>query len=444
MPETLYQIIALDLPAALTATTAAMTCALLGSFLLLRRMSLMGDAISHSVLPGIVCAFLLVGSRATLPVFLGAAAAGILCTVLIEATRRLGRIESGAAMGVVFSTFFAVGVILIEQAAARNVDLDAECLLHGQLEHIFWSPPREWSTFVTWDTLFSLPSELVTGGVVLVASSLLVGLFFKELTLSTFDPALAAALGFAPHLLQTGLMVLVACAVVASFEAVGSILVIAMLVCPAATARLLTDRLPHQLLFSMGIAAAATLSGYFLGAFAGEIFPLPGSVNAAGMIAVMSGVFLGGAALLAPRHGILGRALRRWTLGMRVAGEDLVADLYRSGESPIPSPAVRARGSAFGVRLQTFLARAQLRRAGLITETTAGLALTQAGEQLGRQLVRTHRLWESYLVDELGVPASGVHPQAELLEHVTSSDIHTELAQRGVGRDPHGREIPKG
>src|SRR5690606_25426099 len=138
MGTTLHNLVSLDFPAALTAAFAAMACALLGNFLLLRRLSLMGDSISHSVLPGIVLAFLFTGSRLTWPVFLGAAIAGICSVFLVELVHRLGRLETGAAMGVVFSIFFAAGVLLIEQAAARNIDLDADCLLHGQLETIFW------------------------------------------------------------------------------------------------------------------------------------------------------------------------------------------------------------------------------------------------------------------------------------------------------------------
>jgi len=438
-----YQFMSLDLPPLLTAVAAAMTCALLGSFLLLRRMSLMGDAISHSVLPGIVGAFLLVGSRSSLPVFLGAAVAGVLCAVLVETTRRLGRVESGAAMGVIFSIFFATGVILIEQAAARNVDLDAECLLHGQLEHIFWSPPRDWSSFFSTTTLWLLPSEVFTSLAVLLVSTLLVLLFYKELQLSTFDPGLAAALSFSPQRLHLGLMVLVACAVVASFEAVGSILVIAMLICPAATARLLTDRLVTQLSLAMLIAAMVAIVGYLLGAFAPSWSPLPASVNAAGMIASTSGAVLALAVILAPRYGILGRILRQWELGIRVAGEDLLADLYRAGEAATPLPTVSARSSGSLHRLQTFLSVRRLRAAQLVVDGENGLSLTPSGAQSAKEVVRSHRLWESYLVEELGASPQGVHPQAEVLEHVTTHEIQSQLAERGRAADPHGRKIPE-
>jgi len=117
---------------------AALGCGLLGNFLVLRRLSLMGDAISHSVLPGLVIAFLVTSSRGSLAMFIGATVAGLATVVLVEAVKRLGRVESGAAMGVVFSVLFALGVLLIEVASARGVDLDADCVLHGQLETLVW------------------------------------------------------------------------------------------------------------------------------------------------------------------------------------------------------------------------------------------------------------------------------------------------------------------
>ncbi len=130
----LADFIMIDLPPLTTAVLAAVTCGLLGNFLVLRRMSLMGDAISHAVLPGLVAAFLISGSRQSGPMFIGAAAAGIVTALLVELTRKLGRVESGAAMGVVFTILFAAGVLLLEQAGARGVDLDAGCVFNGQLE----------------------------------------------------------------------------------------------------------------------------------------------------------------------------------------------------------------------------------------------------------------------------------------------------------------------
>lgn len=317
MSPPLYQFISLDLPPLLAALFAAIACSLLGSYLVLRRQSLLGDAISHSVLPGIVAAFLVTGSRGTIAIFIGAAIAGVLSAFLIEVIRRLGKVDESASMGVVFSTFFALGILMMEQAAARNVDLDADCLLHGQLETIFWYPPHDWHSLLSWSTLSLLPSEVYTGALTALLVLGFITLLWKELLITSFDAALASSLGFRSDLLHQALMVLLACAIVASFKTVGSILVIALLVCPPATARLCTDRLVSHLILSVGFSCSACVSGYLLAAFGPAWLGYQQSVNAAGMIAVMSGLLLGGAVLFAPRYGIASRALARLVLRPR-------------------------------------------------------------------------------------------------------------------------------
>ncbi|MCB0329889.1 MAG: metal ABC transporter permease, partial [Bdellovibrionales bacterium] len=314
----LSQFIALDLPPLLTAIFSASACALLGTYLLLRKQSMMGDAISHSVLPGIVVAFLLTSSRGGFTIFVGAAIAGLLSAVLIELTRRFGSVESGAAMGVVFSLFFAAGIVILEQAAARSIDLDADCLLHGQLESIFWYPPTGASSLLSYETIEKLPIEVWTSFITLALTLGFILVLFKELQFASFDPALASASGFSSTLIHHLLMAMVACAVVASFKAVGSILVIAMIICPAACARLCTDKLVTQLYLSVLFAVLASILGYFSGAFGPILFGFENSVNAAGMIAVTAGILLGLCVFLAPRYGVIAKNLRRLQLQQRV------------------------------------------------------------------------------------------------------------------------------
>ncbi|MFI4896988.1 MAG: metal ABC transporter permease, partial [Phycisphaerales bacterium JB059] len=293
MSPSTYLFFSIDLPAMLAGTLAAMTCALLGNFLVLRRQSLMGDAISHAVLPGIVVGFLVAGTRRTLPIFIGAGVSAMLTVFMINALRRVARVEAGAAMGVSFSILFALGVLLIEQAAARHVDLDADCVLYGQLEYINWTPPGTWSELLSASTLSSLPRQVVVllGALLLVSAFVLA--FYKELRLATFDPAHASAIGFSAPRLNAALMVLVAGATVAAFEAVGSILVIAMLITPPATARLLTDRYTTQLLLSVFFAAGAGVLGYFSGAFLPDALGLEGgALNAAGAMTVVGVLIL--------------------------------------------------------------------------------------------------------------------------------------------------------
>jgi len=410
----------LDLFPLAAATLAAVVCALLGNFLVLRRLSLMGDAISHSVLPGLVIAFLLTTSRHPAAVFAGAALAGVATVVLVELVKKLGRVEPGAAMGVVFSVLFALGVLLMRHAAADQVDLDAECLLHGDLEALeWWGAPDTIAGLWSMETLHAAPRQVRVLIVMTLLAAAFVGVFFKELRISAFDPALATAQGVHAGVMHYALMLLVAAATVASFEAVGSILVIAMLICPAATARLLTDRLRTQVALSVALACAASVIGYFGATLIPAQFDLD-SVNAAGSIAVMSGVLLAGAAVFSPSHGVLSAALRRRRVAREVAMDDLLAAVYRAEEAGA-EPAIAA-GAALALAT----------RRGLVV----GGGLSDAGRTRARDLVRRHRLWERYLVDEAGYAADHVHEMAEEFEH-------TRLApESGATTDPHGRPIP--
>ena len=307
MDLTVASFLQIDLPAMTAALLATLACTLLGNFLVLRRQSLMGDAISHSVLPGIVLGFVVAGTRSTWPMFVGATLAAVAAAVLVELVRRLGRLESGAAMGVVFSVFFASGVLLIEQAAAHSVDLDAECVLYGQLEDILWLAPTGWASLLEPAVWSDLPREVVTLAVVTLICAVAVAVFYKELKITSFDPDLATTLGIPATWFNLGLMLLVGMVSVAAFEAVGSILVIAMFICPAAAARMLTDRLGRQIALSLAIAAICALGGYVAAAFGPFWLGGDHSLAASGMIAVATGVALALAVLFAPRYGVITR-----------------------------------------------------------------------------------------------------------------------------------------
>lgn len=308
---TAQEFIAIDLPAMLAALFACLSCALVGNFLVLRKQSLLGDAISHAVLPGIVAGFLVAGSRETIPMMVGALGAALVAVLLIELVRRVGKVESGAAMGVIFTGLFALGVLLIEQAAARSVDLDADCVLYGQLEDVIWLGPARFADLADPAVWLTLPREAMQLAVVFFIGALLVWFFFKELTVASFDPGLADTVGVSSTVVQTGLVVLTAVVTVAAFEAVGSILVIAMLICPAATARLLTDRLGTQIRLSLVIGGATGIGGYAAGAMAPVWLGAGNAVNAAGSIAALGGLILTLAILFAPRYGALARRRRR-------------------------------------------------------------------------------------------------------------------------------------
>ncbi len=301
----------LDLPAILVGMLAAISCGLLGNFLVLRRQALVGDAISHVVLPGIVVGFLITGEIATWPMMLGAGAAALVSVLLIEVIRRLGNLEPGAAMGVVFTAMFALGVLLLEQSGARGVHLDVKHALYGNLEATLWLDAEGWHSLIDPAALAGVPETIVRLVVVTALVAALIALFFKELKISTFDPGFGISVGVNARPISIGLVVMVAVTAVAAFDAVGSILVIAMFICPAATARMLTDDLRSQLWISAAVAGLAGALGYLVAAFGPGLIGLPNAVGAAGMIAVVAGLFQGAAMLFAPRYGWLARKLYR-------------------------------------------------------------------------------------------------------------------------------------
>jgi manganese/zinc/iron transport system permease protein len=281
---------------------AALACALPGNFLLLRRQALIGDAISHVVLPGIVMAFLLTGMVAAVPMMLGAGAAALVSVVLIEAIRRLGRIEPGAAMGVVFTAMFAGGVLLLEQSAASGVHLDVQHALYGNLESLIWLDGTGWGALLDPEALRGLPPELGRMAAVLLAVALFTAVFWRALVIATFDEGFARTLGLPVRALSLALVAVAAMAAVAAFDAVGSIIVIAMFICPPAAARLMTDRMGGQVAWSAGFATLSAVLGYVLAGYGPIWLGYESAVSAAGMIATVSGILLALAALFGPRR----------------------------------------------------------------------------------------------------------------------------------------------
>lgn len=294
------EFVPLSLPPMLIGALAAVACALPGNFLVLRRQALIGDAISHLVLPGIVVAFLLTGATSAGPIMLGAAAAAVVAVALIEAIRRLGRIEPGAAMGVVFTAMFAAGVLLLEQSDTSQVHLDVEHALYGNLESLIWLDATGWGSLLDPAALAGLPHEVPRMALTLLAVTLFTGVFWRPLKISTFDEGFARTLGIRTGLMSMALVIVAAVAAVAAFDAVGSIIVIAMFICPPAAARLMTNRLEAQLAWSVAFAVLSAVLGYVLAGYGPLWLGGRDAVSAAGMIATLSGVILALAALFGP------------------------------------------------------------------------------------------------------------------------------------------------
>lgn len=297
------EFVPLSLTPMLIGVLSAIACALPGNFLLLRKQALIGDAISHVVLPGIVVAFLLTGIVAAVPMMLGAAGAAVVAVVMIEAIRRLGNIEPGAAMGLTFTTLFAAGVLLLEQSDTSGVHLDVEHALYGNLESLIWFDATGWHSLLDPVALAGLPPELARVALALVGVIGFLWLFWRPLVLSTFDESFAQTMGMPTTALGIAVVIVSALAAVAAFDAVGSIIVIAMFICPPAAARLMTNRLEHQILWSVIFAILSAVVGYVLAGYGPLWIGFENAVSAAGMIATVSGVILALAAFFAPfRH----------------------------------------------------------------------------------------------------------------------------------------------
>lgn len=273
----------------LTGSLVAVTCGLLGCFLTLRKMAMVGDAISHAVLPGIVIAFLLSG-KDSLPILIGAASFGLLTTFIIEYLQNTGKLQGDAAIGLTFTFLFAIGVILIA-VYADQIDLDQDCVLHGEIAYV---PLDTWLT-KSGINLGPTPVWILSTVFLLVLAMIIIG--YKGLFLTTFDPAYALSIGISTTLWHYLLMGAVSLTTVVSFESVGAVLVVAFLVGPPSIAYLLTDRLPIMLVLSSIAGILAAFGGYFLAVW------IDGSI--AGAMTVVLGIEFLLTFIFAPRYGLL-------------------------------------------------------------------------------------------------------------------------------------------
>lgn len=296
----------------LVAGIVALACALPGVFLVLRRVALMSDAISHSILFGIVVGFFIVEQVQHPLVIVMAALSGVLTVAVVEALLQTRRVKEDAAIGLVFPVLFSIGVILISRYAG-NVHLDEDAVLLGELAFA----PFNRATYFGLD----LPKGIWVMGTILMVNVVLIALFYKELKIATFDPDLAAALGFMPAVLHYGLMTMVSVTAVGAFDHVGAILVVALMIAPPATAYLLTNSLSRMLGISAVVGVLSAVSGYWLARWIDS--------NIAGAMATMAGVYFVLALVFAPEQGLLAQQLQQRRRKRRFAVEMLLVHLSR-------------------------------------------------------------------------------------------------------------------
>ncbi len=362
-----------DLVVMLTGVLIASACALLGTYLVLRRMAMMADAISHAILPGIVVGYFLAHGPNLVFGFLGAAAAGVICVAGVEALQNTRRVGGQAAIGIVFPAMFALGTFLISRFFA-DVHLDADAVLYGNIEF------SAQDILILGDENFG-PQSLWIMGALLAINLTFVGLFYKELKLATFDPGLAAALGFSPVLMHYLLMTVMSVTTVGAFTAVGAILVVALMIVPAATAYLLTDRLAAMIGLAVLVGALSAVSGF--------IVALALNASVAGAMATMTGVFFGAALLFSPLHGLVAGSRRLREQRFHIAAESLVIHL---ANHPGDETETAVAHLIEELRWQPVFALGVTRRAvrqGFVTRTDGHLALTDRGRQWAEEFRHT-------------------------------------------------------
>lgn len=392
---------------------------LIGCFLVVRGMSLLGDALSHSVLPGIALGFFIsvaFGNESLHSpwILVGATAIGLAAAVLIQTVQDHSRVKEDASLGIIFTTLFAVGVVMVTVWGGQS-DLDPGCVLYGDIVNFVVERDGIWPMAVI--------TTLIVGGI---------AVFYRYLLVSTFDPGLAVSLGIPARAVHYVLMGVLSLTIVASFEAVGAILAVALLVMPGATARLWTDRMPRMLMLAALHGVLATLLGYWLS------HPAVLNTAASGAICVAGfGLFLA-SWLLAPRHGLIVRWRGRRRLRRTMAAENLLKSISelsaKSAAGGADSPrAVPQTEIAADLRMPSRQFTATLRRAvrkQWITRDPAGIRLTEAGQQQSRRLVRAHELWEAFLRQEVGLEPDHVHDAAEWVEHYLDEERVRELEEK--------------
>ena len=355
----------------------AAACAVPGVFLLLRRVSLISDAISHVLLFGIVAAYLIVRDVSSPWLFIGAALSGVLTVALVEALNRTRLVKEDAAIGLVFPALFSLGALLLSLNVSKGIHLDVDQVLLG-------SP--EFGVFDRWSVGgFSLPKGVIVLTGLFILNAGLIAAFYKELKLSTFDAGLATTLGFAPVLLHYGLMTMVSVTAVAAFDAVGPVVVVALFVVPPASAYLLTDRLSRLLLYSVVIGC--------VGATLGVLVALVLDANVAGTVATGQGVLFAVAFTFSPRRGLMPLALQRWRQKRKFHETMLAIHLLQHEGTPQEADESRLDGLHRHLHWLPAEVSAVVRRAeqnGLVTNREERLFLTEPGRVSANEALGHH------------------------------------------------------
>lgn len=407
-----------------------LACGLIGSFLLLRKRALLSDAVSHATLPGIALAFMVMaksgGDGKWLPgLLIGAAVFGALGMLSVQAISQLTRIKEDAALGIVLSVFFGLGIALLGVVQKLNAGNAAGL-----------------STFIYGKTAAMLLSDAWLIAALTLLTAVVSLLLFKEFTLLCFDSAYARAQGWPTSLLDVALMSLIVLVTVVGLQAVGLILVVALLIIPPAAARFWTNHLPTMAAISAGLGVISGVVGAALSA----LYP---GLPAGAVIVLAAGALFLVSLLFGPARGLLMRVFERRRLQQRMDRQHLLRAMYELSESAAPSRGLQvepvavsraqlqAERSWSALRLERLLRRAK--RSGWVIRAAQGddaYQLTPAGLADAWQVARSHRLWELFLITQADTAASEVDQNADAVEHMLDPEMVAQLEEELASQHP--------
>lgn len=404
------------------------SCGLLGSFIVVRKLSLFGDTLSHAVLPGVAIGYLFAGQKDPLAIFIGATVAGVLGTVMVNLIKKTTHIKEDSSLGMILAGFYGVGIVLMNriQKLPTGTQSGIDKFLFGQAAAL--SPAEVW---------------MIAG--VAVAAVVLVLVFYRQFLIGSFDEGFARALGLPAGVFHYLLMMLLAFTVVVSLQAVGAVLVSAMLVIPAAAAYLLTDRMHRMLILASAFGVFSGVLGAFF-SFLGNSLPTgPLMVLAASSVFCICFLF-------SPRHGLVSRWRKRRTREMRIRNENTLKAIYQVREaSHFAGEGVRLRDLAMRMGEDQSETRDRVRELGPVglcelkkIEGEWFAFLNPDGWLRACAVVRNHRLWELYLTNQAEYEPDHVHDDAEVIEHVLGEETVRRLERLldYPAKDPHGKLIP--
>jgi len=402
--------------ALIASITIGISCGLIGTYIMLRRMSLIGDALAHAVLPGVVVSFMVAG-KSEIALFIGAVVSGIVTVLLIGFVNRNSKIKEDTSIGIIFTGAFALGILLVSQLKQVHIDL---------------------SSYLFGDVLGVSTGDITLSLIIMVVIILCILLFYKQLLLTSFDPTMALTIGISTTLVHYMLMTLLSMSIVAGLQSVGVILIIAMLITPPATAYLLSNNLKKILFLSPMFGTISAVAGLYLSYHFNF-------ASGASIVLVAVALFLL-AFLFSPKEGVVTRLFRRRAATKLVLIEDVIKLSFRFAEETDKTGLTDRIANELGIsnsRVESAI-RILINK-GLMQKTNGSFLLTEDGRKYATRLIRTHRLWETYITREKVTDMEHVHPEAEKVEHVLTEDMVNELDEE-LGypeKDPHGSDIPR-